>query len=65
MTTALIIIAICEVIRMIQNTIQLMAIRQDTDARANAYAEIIKSLKDSDREYVRKLLEAFEKEDSA
>lgn len=64
MTTALIIIAICEVIRMIQNTIQLMAIRQDTDARANAYAEFIKSLKDSDREFVRKLLEAFEKEDS-
>lgn len=62
MTIAIIIIAVCEVIRMLQNTIQLRSIHQDTAARQNAYSEFVKSLKDSDREFVRKLLTEFEKE---
>lgn len=62
MTIAIIIIAVCEVIRMLQNAIQLRALHQDTVARQNAYAEFVKSLKDSDREFVRKLLTEFEKE---
>ena len=62
MTLALWIIAACEVIRLIQNGIQLRAIRHDAGARDNAYAEFVKSLKQSDREYVRRMLEEFEQE---
>lgn len=63
MIIAVWIIAICEVVRAIQNTIQLAAIRHDTSARDNAYAEFVKSLKSTDREFVRRMLEEFEKED--
>ena len=61
MTIALWIIAICEVIRAAQNALQLSSIRQDRSARDNVYTEFIKSLKMSDREYVKRLLEEFEK----
>ena len=58
------IIAVCEAIRIIQNTIQLLAIQKDNSARDNAYAEFVKSLKRSDREFVKRLLkELEEKED--
>ena len=60
MTIAIWIIAGCEIIRAVQNFIQIMAIRQDTSARDNAYAEFVKSLKQTDREFVRKMLEEFE-----
>ena len=62
MIIALWIIAVCEAIRVIQNGFQLRAIRHDTGARDNAYAEFVKSLKQSDREYVRRILEEFEQE---
>ena len=58
------IIAICELIRMLQNGIQLFMIKKDTGARDNAYAEFVKSLKASDREYVRRMLEEFEKKEA-
>lgn len=54
------IIAACEVIRMVQNTVQLRSLLQDKDARDNAYAEFVKSLKVTDREFVKRLLEEFE-----
>ena len=57
------IIAICEIVRAIQNCIQIMAIRHDTKGRDTAYAEFVKSLKQSDKEFVRRMLEEFEKED--
>ena len=60
MIIAIWIIAICEVIRAIQNMIQIMTIRHDTKGRDNAYAEFVKSLKYSDREFVRQMLEEFE-----
>lgn len=63
MIVALWIIAVCEVIRTIQNMIQIMTIRHDTGARDNAYAEFIKSLKQTDREFVKRMLEEFESED--
>lgn len=62
MVVALWIIAVCEVIRAIQNMIQIMTIRQDKGARDNAYAEFIKSLKQTDKEFVRRMLEEFESE---
>lgn len=63
MEIAIWIIAACEVIRMVQNFVQIMTIKHDTSARDNAYAEFVKSLKESDREYVKRLLEEFEEEE--
>ena len=63
MTIALWIIAICEVIRALQNMIQIMTIRHDTSARDNAYAEFVKSLHQTDKEFVRRMLDEFERED--
>ena len=63
MKTALWIIAICEVIRAAQNTVQIMTIKHDTKGRDNAYAEFVKSLKQSDREFVRSVLDEFEKQE--
>ena len=63
MKTALWIIAICEVVRAAQNFVQIRTIRHDTKGRDNAYAEFVKSLKQSDREFVRMLLDEFEKQE--
>ena len=63
MTIALWIIAVCEVIKAVQNMIQIMVIRKDTGARDNAYAEFVKSLKQTDKEFVRRVLDEFERED--
>ena len=60
MSIAIWIIAICEVIRAILNMIQIATIRHDTAGRDNANAEFVKSLKQSDREFVRNILERFE-----
>ena len=61
MTVALWIIAACEIIRTIQIALQLFMIRQESSQRDNAYAEFIKSLKHDDRQFVRRMLEEFEK----
>ena len=63
MVVALWIIAVCEVIRMAQNAMQLMMVRRDSSARDNAYSEFVKSLKETDREFVKRMLEEFEKKD--
>lgn len=47
---------------MLQNFIQINTIRHDTSTRDNAYAEFVKSLKATDREFVRRMLEEFEEE---
>ena len=54
------IIAICEVIRALQNMIQISTIKQDTSARDNAYSEFVKSLKMNDREFVKRMLQEFD-----
>lgn len=59
MIIAIWIIAICEIIRAVQNAVQLWAIRHDTGARDNAYSEFVKSLKMNDREFVKRMLEEF------
>lgn len=63
MNTPLWIIAICEVVRALQNMIQIHTIRKDTGARENAYAEFVKSLKQTDKEFVRRMLEEFERQE--
>ena len=62
MIVALWIIALCEVIRAAQNMMQLAMVRKDTGARDNAYEEFVKSLKQTDREFVKQMLEEFERE---
>lgn len=64
MKIAVWIIAICEVIRMLQNSIQLRHIKHNQINQDNAYAEFIKSLKQSDREYVKRMLKEFEKNEA-
>ena len=63
MTAALWIIAVCEVIRAVQNMLQIRMIRRNSARQDNAYAEFVKSLKDTDREFVRKMLAEFEEQD--
>ena len=60
MAVALWIIAVVETIRMIEQSIQLRLIAKDSGARDNAYAEFVKSLKMTDREFVHRMLEEFE-----
>lgn len=60
-TEALWTIALIEAVRLVEQTLQLRLIVKDTGARDNAYAEFIKSLKSSDREFVRSMLEEFER----
>lgn len=62
MTIAIWIIAVCEVVRAIQNFVQIRSIQHDTSARDNAYAEFVKSLKMNDREFVLRMLQEFEEE---
>ena len=43
-----------------QNVMQLRMVKSDTSARDNAYAEFVKSLKMTDREFVHRMLKEFE-----
>lgn len=65
MTIAIWLIAMCEVVRLIQNSMQLWHLWKSEKMSANAYEEFIRHLKQSDKEYVREMLEQFEKEHSA
>ena len=64
MIVALCIIAICEVIRALQNLFQIRMLKKDNSARDNAYAEFVKSLKVDDKQFVKNLLREFEREKS-
>lgn len=64
MTIALWIIALCEILRAVQNAFQLRMIHHDTGARDNAYAEFVKSLKMDDREMVKNMLKEFDEQNS-
>lgn len=59
MKTAIWIIAICEVIRAAQNALQLLGFKNEKQMRENAYSEFVKSLKSTDKEFVKKMLEEF------
>ena len=63
MKTALWIIALCEVVRAVQNAVQIRAIKRDTGVRDNAYSEFVKSLKMNDRQFVERMLKEFEKQE--
>lgn len=61
MTIALWIIAICEVIRALQNMIQLVHVKKSEKREINAYNEFFKRMRQSDREFVKNMLEEYEK----
>ena len=61
MTVAVWIIAVCEVIRLVQNSIQLLYLRKDDGNRENAYKEFVKSLNRTDSEFVQSMLKEVEK----
>lgn len=63
MIIALWIIAVCEVIRIVQNAIQLMAIHNEKDMRAMAFDEYIKSLHQSDADFYKGLIKIVGKTD--
>ena len=61
MTVAIWIIAICEIIRLVQNSIQLLYLRKEDGNRENAYKEFVKSLNRTDSEFVQSMLKEIEK----
>lgn len=65
MTIAIWLIAMCEIIRLIQNSMQLRHLWKSEKMSANAYEEFISHLKQSDKEFIREMLEQFEKEQTA
>lgn len=64
MTTAIIIIAICEVIRILQNALQLMKLysRKADKMQEKAYEELIKSLNRTDKDFMLELAEIAREE---
>ena len=61
MRIAIWIIAVCEVIRAAQNMIQLVHVKKSEKREINAYNEFFKRMKQSDREFVKNMLEEYEK----
>lgn len=64
MTIAIWLIVIIEAVRAAQNFMQLMMARRQTRLNVRATDEFIQSLKKSDREFVREMLEAYERQES-
>jgi hypothetical protein len=58
------IIAICEVIRAAMAALQIVTMRKEKGMRENAYQEFVASLKQSDKQFVRDLLNEFEREEA-
>ncbi len=63
MTTALWIIAICSVVRIIQNGIQLYTILTERDKREICYDEILKSVSLPDEEIAKRLMMKWEEDE--
>jgi len=63
MRTAVWIIAICSVVRITQNAIQLTMLLKDGKSRQNAYSEFVASLKMTDKQFVKRMLEEFMNEE--
>lgn len=65
MKTALYIIAICEVIRAIQNLVPMIATITERKSRVKLNNAFIDSLRQDNKEWVKSTLEEFKKETSA
>lgn len=65
MSKALWIIAVCEVIRALQNVVPMVIQIRNSKNADKAYAEFIRHLNQTDKEFVKEMLEEFEKESKA
>ena len=65
MIVAIWIIAVCEVIRAVQNHIQLMALKHSRKNSDTATQAFVDSLKTTDREFVRDMLKELEKHEQS
>lgn len=63
MIIALWIIAICEVIRAIQNIVPIVVQVRNSKNQENAYSEFIKSLKKSDKEFVADMIQEWQRQE--
>jgi len=63
MIVAIWIIAICEVIRAIQNIVPIVAQVRNSKSQENVYSEFVKSLKKTDREFVDDLVKEWERQE--
>lgn len=63
MIVAVWIIAICEVVRALQNMIQIGMYKHDTGSRDDVYKAFIDSLKVDDREMVKRFLMEIERKE--
>ena len=63
MTIAIWIIAIIEIVRALQNMFQIMMLKHDTGKRDAAYEAYVESLKIDNRQFVKWMLEKFEKDE--
>lgn len=63
MIIALWIIAVCEVIRAIQNIVPIVVQLRNSKNQENAYSEFIKSLKKSDKEFVADMIQEWQRQE--
>lgn len=63
MTIAIWIIAVCEVIRAIQNIVPIVVQIRNSKSQENAYSEFIKSLKKSDKEFVADMIQEWQRQE--
>ena len=63
MIIALWIIAVCEVIRALQNIVPIVVQVRNSKSQENAYSEFIKSLKKSDKEIVADMIQEWQRQE--
>lgn len=63
MTIAIWIIAVCEVIRAIQNIVPIVVQVRNSKNQENAYSEFVKSLKKTDREFIGEMIQEWKRQE--
>ena len=63
MKIAIWIIAICEILRAIQNIIPIISTIKSSKAQENAYSEFIKSLNKSYKEFMKDLIQEWKRQE--
>jgi hypothetical protein len=63
MIVAIWIIAVCEVIRALQNIIPIVVQVRNSKNQENAYSEFIKSLKKSDKEFMADMIQEWQRQE--
>ena len=63
MIIALWIIAVCEVIRALQNIVPIVVQVRNSKSQENAYSEFIKSLKISDKEFMADMIQECQRQE--